>query len=349
MTQEIEARLVQLAGTAKARFGDAVLTDRRRLADVMQREAPELRLQIKALGAALENKALDAAAIAAQENIDMASAQTGLNAAQSLLSGAGDAPAAPPQPNAPKDDAWVGDSMLVGDVAPPPEADPVPPPPLSGGDGAAVEPWYKNKLVIGAVVAAAAFYFYSQSQTPQQAPQPQPSRPGPQGPEGPQGPRGPHGPGPQGPQGPGPQGPQVQGGIPTLAQPGGPLPVLALQYQQGAAFISFGIPAQQGQLYGMVSIANGQLQAGGLVGFTNNPQSGQMQTMSQPGMFQLGTNGNMVGRFMQPIWQYDQLGIADICVVFEQQGGQDVQLSGSQMCIYNSGCQQAVACGQVRG
>lgn len=329
MTQDIEARLVDLAKAARSQFGETIFTDRPRLASYLQGEAPELRLQIKAFTAAMQNSYLDAQAIAAQENMDMTSAGIGVSAAKAL---GPSAPAAPPQPNQARDDDWVGDSMPVGAAPPPPN--PTPPPaavqPDTASAAAADEPWYKNKIVLLAGAAAVGLFLFNQSGGQQQGPQPNP-QPGPQlGPK----------PGPN-------NGPT--GNIPTLVAPGASaLPIVQLQRNQNGAFVSFAIPSANGNLYGMVTIANGQLANGGMVGFTNNPQGNQMQTLSQPGMFSLGQNGNMVGRVMEPIWQYDQLGIQNICLVFEQQGGQDVQLNGSQLCIYNADCNQAMACGQVR-
>ncbi|MBX3497917.1 MAG: hypothetical protein KF889_00615 [Alphaproteobacteria bacterium] len=367
-------RIVALFADARQRFGEAVLSDPRRLVPMLSDQAPDMRGAIKAAAAALALGAMDrlrasrdpagdmqriAQEVAAAESVSPHDAMAGVHVAAQLGAMFAPAPAPPPvMPAMPTPRAqpsgqteWVGVSSAVGGPgAPaPPTATASPPqqpyPSLPQAPLARSSTGLKWAIgVIGVIVAISAYHLGrggggQDEPPPQSPPQQQPPHAGP-----PPQQRPPQGQPPQGRQ------PPHQGGnLPTIASPdSGQLPALRGQDSGQAWVFEFLAPAGQQPLRVMVAVSKQQGWGVGLMAVAsmgaNEPES-----ISMPGPFQLGREGNEVFRVLKPQWQRDGLNVGGVCAVFiGSGGGQDVQLQSSRLCILSDNCQRIVGCGIVQ-
>ena len=382
-------RIAALFADARQRFGEAVLRDPRRLVPMLSDQAPDMRGAIKASAAAIAMGATDrlrastdvagdmqriAQEITAAEGVSAADAMAGVQVAAQLGGTvAPPAAAAPAMPAMPEPRAqptgqteWVGVSSSVGAPAAPAAqpASPAPPPPQqpypSAQPAAAASSNAGMKWVIGigAVIALVVAFQLGggggggQDQPPPtQPPQQQPPQAGP--PQGmpPQG-QPPQARPPQGmpPQGQPPQGMPPQGGnLPTIAAPNsGQLPALQGRDSGQAWVFEFLAPAGQQSLRVLVAVSKQQGWGTGLMAVASMGAT-EPESISVPGPFQLGRQGNEVFRVLKPQWQRDGLNIGGACAVFVGSGGgQDVQLQNSRLCILSDNCQRIVGCGIVQ-
>ena len=368
-------RIAALFVDARRRFGDAVLSDPRRLVPMLSDQAPDMRGAIKAAAAALALGAIErlraspdrgaemqrlAQQIATSEGVNAHDAMAGVHVAAQLgavsTQPAAAAPVMPamPAPRAPAGQTeWVGVSSAVGAPAPQqaapaaqqhyPSLPPAPPARSSAG----------LKWAIGVVAAIGALTAYHLSAggggggrdepPPRERPQPQPPQAGapPQG-QPPQG---------QPPQGQPPQGrqPPPQGGnLPTIAAPdSGQLPALRPNDGGQAWVFEFLAPAGQQSLRVLVGVSKQQGWGAGLMAVASMAAN-EPESISTPGPFQLGRQGNEVFRVLNPQWQRDGLNVGGICAVFVGSGGQDVHLQSSRLCILADNCQRMIGCGVVQ-
>lgn len=358
-------RIVALFADARQRFGDAVLRDPRRLVPMLSDQAPEMRGAIKAAAAALAVGAMDrlrasrdpaadmqriAQEIAATDGLNAHDAMAGVHVAAQL--GAMFAPpAAPaamppmPTPRAPAGQTeWVGVSTAAGTPAAPQPQQPYPSlppaPPARSTTG------LKWAIGVAAVVGAITAYHLGKGGNDEPPRQPPPRERPPQQP--PQA-----GPPPQGqpPQQRPPQGRQPPQGdnLPTIAAPdSGQLPTLRPTDGGQAWVFVFLAPAGQQPLRVMVGVSKQGWGAGLMAVSTVNAQPNEPESLSTPGPFQLGRQGNEVFRVLKPQWQRDGLNVGGACAVFVGSGGQDVQLQNSRLCILSDNCQRMVGCGIVQ-
>jgi hypothetical protein len=376
-------RIVALFVDARQRFGDAVLRDPRRLVPMLSDQAPDMRGAIKAAAAALALGAMDrlrlsrdlpgdmqriAQEVAAAEHVNAQDAMAGVHVA-AQLGGMVVPPAAPPpvMPAMPTPRAqptgqteWVGVSSAVGapaTPAPQPAAAAPPQQPYqSPYPSMPPAPQARNtegmKWAIGAVAVVAvlgAIYWGGggggsddDDAPPQQPPQQRPPQAGP--PTQGQPPQGQPPQGRQPPQG----GPGQGGNLPTIAAPdSGQLPALAGRDAGQAVVFEFLAPAGQQSFRVLVAVSKQQGWGAGLMAVAsmgaNEPES-----ISAPGPFQLSRQGNEVYRLLRPQWQRDGLSVDGACAVFIGNGGQDVQLQSSRLCILSDNCQRMIGCGIVQ-
>ncbi len=370
MTTETEARLTALLEAARARQGDAILRDRDRLTLFLMGEAPELADQVRALAIALSLDAtwqLGAAPgaeatqaliveVARRANVQSGAAGEAVRVAAGMAGVVDMPPAAPPppipepQPRGATDDAWVGETQIAGTAAP--DVGQAPRGGTSGGGGAQdplarimgmlrgfgggqggapsfdLKALLKNKWVLIGIGVVAVAMFLGDDPAPQQQPM-QPDRPAVPGGGG--------------------GGQQQAGGVPDLVNPqgGGALPQLVLQTYEGNPFVAFRLPTQEGGVQGSVLVSAQGWDSGVIVAFSPVGQS-EAQTLSTLQPARLVQQEQRVIRLIQPEWQFDNVGIRDICVSFEQHpSAADVTFRGSAMCVYGAGCQQVIGCGRV--
>lgn len=368
----VEDRLYTLVDQCRQQQGDGFLQSPALLVPRLSSQAPDLHAEIKALSAAFAMNAAgriagagDSAAeseqirneIAVNQKLSAGVVETALNVANKIGSLAPTASSA----TAPASDEWAGDSVVVGSPAPQQhqqphtgQTDPQAQDQHEDDDEEEEEkpPIWKDKRVIaGAAIAVVALLYFSQQQgggqqpVPQPAPQPAPQpmpQPGPQ--PAPQ-------PAPQpGPQ-PAPQ-PSGQQTLPLLQPPNGQLPTIqAQQMQNGNLGITFSITTQVGAAPAMVVLPAGGWDMG--EGFFGVWRPGADANSTPPdslggGIFMpYNPNGTPI-RALLPLWQRDNIGLGNICVAFMGSMGQDVQLSGSTMCIMDGNCEQAAACGRIQ-
>ncbi len=372
----IEERLFALAQQYRDRNGAAAMADATQFVPQLSSQAPDLHVEIRALAAAVQANAagriagsangdLEAAAVAAEiagaQKLSMASVTPAVAVARRL----GTTPAA--MPPAPSGGGWAGDSVIAGSSPPPPYAPQVAPPhnafapqppfPPVGGEPAK-PPYYQNKWVIGGLGAVLLALVYQQmNPAPGPGPGPGPTPPGPgpgPNPPAPNPPPAPFdGPNPN-PPAPVPPGPDVStassstsgGGsnqFPALAPPNGPQPTLSVQQQGQGYLIGFSIVGNTG----LVSLPPGGWEKGdaGLM-LTRNQQNQQADSMGT-GKFQRLQSGSNPVRVAQIQWQQDKLGLGPVCVAFIGNGGQDVSLKGSKMCLMDGPCSRPLGCGQI--
>lgn len=378
-------RIVALFVDARQRFGDAVLSDPRRLVPMLSDQAPDMRGAIKASAAALAVGAMDrlrtsrdpgsdmqriAQEIAASDGVNAHDAMVGVHVAAQLGSlFAPPAAAAPVMPAMPTPRAqptgqteWVGVSRAVGTPGTPAQpAATVPPqqpypqqpypsvPPAAPARSSAGLKWAIG--VVAVIAAITAFHLGGRGgddrdePTPQRPPQQRPPQTG-QPPQG-QPPQG------QPPQGQPPQGrqppPQQGGNLPTIVSPdSGQLPALRGQDSGQAWVFEFLAPAGQQSFRVLVGVSKQQGWGVGLMAVASMGAS-DPESISTPGPFQLGREGNEVFRVLKPQWQRDGLNVNGACVVFiGSGGGQDVQLQNSRLCVLTDNCQRIVGCGVVQ-
>ena len=260
---------------------------------------------------------------------------------------------------------------------PPPTAQPAstaPPPPQQPYPSAPSAAAANNKnamkwlIGVGAVIALVVAYQLGGGggggqgePPPTRPPQQQPPQAGPPqgvppqaGPPQGQPPQGqpPQGMPPQGqpPQGMPPQGQPPQGGnLPTIAAPNsGQMPALRGRDSGQAWVFEFLAPAGQQSLRVLVAVSKQQGWGVGLMAVASMG-SNEPESISTPGPFKLGQQGNEVYRVLNPQWQRDGLNVAGSCAVFiGSGGGQDVQLQNSRLCILSDNCQRIVGCGIVQ-
>ena len=364
----IEERLFSIADQCRQQQGDAFLQSSEKLTARLSSQAPDLFAEVKALAAVLSGNdvsrieaAADADAeakkvtqeIATREGLGMAVARTAVAVARRIGPlAAGSASAA----NA--SDGWAGDSVPAGGgTTNSPPAAPTPPPsePVYEDDEEDEEkddkPFWQNKVMLGsaAAVLVAIGYANSGGDTP----------PGPGGGGGQQPPvstggqqPGSTGGGGQQPGGSGGGGNQGADEAVLLQPPGGNIPTLkTADGPNNTTMIGLSVQIQNGVVSGVVMIPKGGWDsAPSMVAFW---PAGTTDFETQPGtigqaIFQRAkTQNGSPGRFSVPQWQQDNIGFKQICVGFEGQGGQDVTLSGSTICILDSQCQQASGCGRV--
>ncbi|MBV9835231.1 MAG: hypothetical protein JO055_12535 [Alphaproteobacteria bacterium] len=367
-------RIVALFVDARQRFGDAVLRDPRRLVPMLSDQAPDMRGAIKATAAALALGAMDrlrvsrdvagdmqriAQEVAAAEGVNAYDAMAGVHVAAQLggISAPPAAAASPAMPAMPEprvqptgQTEWVGVSSAVGApgtptpqpaAAAPPPQQPYPPPypPMPA-------PQARNNKgmmwVIGIVAVAAVLGAYHLGSgggsadrgdaPPQRPPQggPPPQAQPPQGRQPPQG------------------GPGQGGNLPTIAAPdSGQLPTLSGRDGGQAVIFEFLVPAGQQPLRVLVAVSKQQGWGAGLMAVASM-DANEPETISTPGPFQLGRQGNEVFRVLKPQWQRDGLNVGSACAVFIGSGGQDVQLQNSRLCILSDNCQRMIGCGIVQ-
>ncbi len=374
----IEERLFALAQQYRDRKGAAAMADATQFVPQLASQAPDLHIEIRALATAVQANAagriaraangdLEAAAVAAEiagaQKLSMASVTPAVAVARRL----GSTPSAAAMAPAPAAEGWAGDSVIAGSSPPPPYAPQVAPvhpgyaPPLPA-PAAAKPPVWQNKWVLGAAGAVALLVGYQQmNQQPLPGPGPNPPGPVPPGPgPNPPGPvppgPGPTPPGPTPPPGPGPDvptpSPSSGGGsngggggnqFPALAPPGSPQPTLSVQPQGQGYLVGFSVVGNAG----LVSLPPGGWEKGdaGLM-LTRNPQNQQPDSMGS-GKFQRLQSGNNPVRVAQIQWQQDNLGLGPVCVAFIGNGGQDVSLKGSKMCLMDGPCSKPIGCGQL--
>jgi hypothetical protein len=322
--------------------------------------------------------------ITAAEGVSAADAMAGVQVAAQLggmvTPPAAAAPAMPamPEPRAQPtgQTEWVGVSSSVGapavPAAQPASATPPPPqqpyPSAQPAAQASSNAGLKWVIGIGAVIAlVVAFQLGGGSgggqdqPPPTRPPQQQPPQAGPppgmppqgQPPQG-QPPQGmpPQGMPPQGqpPQGMPPQGQPPQGGnLPTIAAPNsGQLPALRGRDGGQAWVFEFLAPAGQQTLRVLVAVSKQQGWGAGLMAVASIGAA-EPESISTPGPFQLGRQGNEVFRVLNPQWQRDGLNVGGSCAVFIGSGGsQDVQLQNSRLCILSDNCQRIIGCGIVQ-
>ena len=383
MAPEIETRLGALLDAARARLGDGILADRDRLTLFLIGEAPELADQARAVAAALATDAVwrlgPAPAgedlqpivvdVARRVNIQPAAAAIGVRVA-ARIAGAGDVappppaaaqapiPAVPAQPVArAADDGWVGDSVVAGQpgqrgsTRPGGNADASAGtgqngagqggfsqalaqllasfPGGTGSGGFDLKALLQNKWVLGGIaVVVVAFALNDGSD----APQPRPQSPAPY--TAPDSPRG--------------GGGGQAGTLPMLAPPqqGTQLPTLQAGNNQAGTALNFGMRTQGGGIQGSVLVSSQGWDGGVVVAFAG-PNAREPETLSVPQPAVLHRLQQGAARVVQPRWQFDRVGIRDICVVFEQGGAADVTLRGSVMCVYSANCAQVIGCGRV--
>lgn len=387
MSPEIETRLGVLLDAARARLGNDILTNRDRLTLFLIGEAPELSDQARAVAAALAMDAVwrlgpapapealqpIVTEVARRVNIQPATAAVGVRVA-ARVAGASNVPPPPPVAAAEGSAAvapvqpvardagnnWVGDSVVAAQPAQraSPGADRHAgagsgtgqddasqgglPQPLrqilasfgsGGGSGSFdLKTLLQNKWVLGGIaVIVIALALGDQSGTPQ--PPPQPAQPTPS---------------PAGPAAPGGGGGQQAGTLPMLANPqqGGQLPTLQMNNNQAGTGLMFGMRTEAGALRGSVLVSSQGWDGGVVVAFAG-PNAREPETLSVPQPAALHRMQQGAARVVQPQWQFDRVGIRDICVTFQQSGATDVTLRGSVMCVYSANCAQVIGCGRV--
>jgi len=369
-------RIVGLFVDARQRFGEAVLSDPRRLVPMLSDQAPDMRGAIKAAAAALAVGAMDrlrvsrdlaadmqriAQEITASDGVNAHDAMVGVHVAARLgaLIAPPAAPAMPamPAPRAtpPGQTEWVGVSSAVGAPAaapPPAQAYPPPYPAVPPAPPARSSAGLKWALGIVAVIGAITAYHLSgggeRDEPPPRPPQQQPPQQPPQA--GPPQQRPPQGQPPQGQPPQGRQPPPQQGDLPTIASPdSGQMPALrAIDGGQAWVFV-FLAPAGQQSFRVMVGVSK-QGWGGGILGVsTVNAPPDQPESISAVAPFQRVQQGNEVFRVLQPQqWQSDRLNVSGACAVFAGGGGQDVELRNSRLCILSDNCQRMIGCGVVQ-
>lgn len=376
-------RIVVLFTDARQRFGDAVLSDPRRLVPMLSDQAPDMRGAIKAAAAALAVGAMDrlrtsrdpgsdmqriAQEIAASDGVNAHDAMVGVHVAAQLgnlfappAAAAAVMPAMPtPRAQPAGQTEWVGVSSAVGAPGtPPPQPAAVPPPsqqqqayqqpypsvPPPPARSSAGLKWAIG--VVAVIVAISAYHLGGRGgdkdeppaqRPPQQQPPQQPPQAGPPQQRPPQ----------QG-QPPQQRPPQQAGNLPTIVPPdSGQLPALPGKDAGQAMVFEFLVPTGQQPLKVLVAVSKQQGWGVGLMAVAsmgaNEPES-----ISTPGPFQLGREGNQVFRVLQPQWQRDGLNVGGACAVFiGAAGGQDVQLQNSRLCVLSDNCQRIVGCGIVQ-
>jgi hypothetical protein len=338
MADADDDRLLACIAAARERFGDAVLTDPGRLAPVLGDMAPELRGRIRGVVAALAAQApaqiraaADMAAatqawaahLAAQAGMEPAQAAAGLVLALRVPPVAGAAAAPPPAGPAAAPPAepplarseWVGQSVPVAAAAP---AASGPADPLAG-----LRSLVRNKYVLAGAAALAVLYFVQSNQKPDPAADPHPGPP----------PR----------STPGPQ----AGGLPMLSTDLSSPPGIPVHTGQDGTELAFAVPIPNGALQGVVLLGQGW--QGARVGF-GRPGADHAGTISAPADFALSRSTSGTLRLLRPHWLRDEVSAGEICVVFGQPGGADVQLHGSRMCLLefaNNDCSRIIGCGTV--
>lgn len=395
----VEDRLFALAQQCRQQSGDAFLTATSQLVPRLNSQAPDLHAEIRALAAAFEMGAAgriasapdqEAAAaaiaseIAVKERLSMASVTPAIIVARRL--GPLTTTLAPP----PTPGGWAGDSMVVGagqapaapqapqQYAPPPQQQYAPPPqytmppggpaappppgaPQSQGDK--IKALSKNPLAMGALALVVGFLVYQNFMKPQQQQQGGFTQGdqgqggggfggGGQGGQGGQGGGGQQG--DQGGQGGGMQGGQQQGAqqMPLLTPPNQNPPTLPVQrHSSGAPGFVFTLQTQRGAAPGMVLLPSQGWQAGP-VGFglaQPGDTTGQNMATLGEGQFQLIQSEGYPVRLAQLQMSQDNLGVGNICLMFRgAQGQQDVQLSGADFCVMDGPCSRALGCGKLQ-
>jgi hypothetical protein len=352
-------RVIALFADARRRFGDTILADPRRSVPLLADQAPELRNTIKAVAGALSIGAAQrlsttpdqasefhrlANELVGREGLPMADAMAGVRIA-ARLAGVG---AAARQP---EESSWVGGggTMIAGTpghtpptppgMAPQPGAWGQPgyaPPP--GGPAASAQDFMKGKWGVAALVGVAVLVVVgltSGSDKPE-APPPQAPKSAPAGGSPP-------------PQGGGQPPPQQSAGLPIVVPPGGgrQLPAIPLRDAQQMVALEFGVSANNRVFRFTVGVSKQQGWGAGMV-LIASPGAQEPENVSQPGAFRLNAQGGTAIRVLQPQWQRDGLNIGTMCVAFVQQGAQDVQLRGSNVCVLGGNCDQVVGCGAVQ-
>ena len=354
----IEDRLFALAQQYAGQHGPAALADQATMISQLSSQAPDLHAEVRALAAAVSvnagsriaaagNADLEAQAIggeiAASQKLAMASVMPAI-AVLRRLAAAGEMPTPAPVMPAPADAGWAGDSVVAGATpaaaavpsAPPPVAAPPlsPPAPVQ-----ADKPIWQNKWAIGGAAAVALLLAYQNFAKPT-GPSPTPTATA--GPTGPSiGPSTPGAPAPL----PtfSPQAPGQSAGLPELAGPGGQMPTLLVR-QQGQGFV---VGFTLRGVAAMVAAPQGGWDRGpGMIALARNAQAQQPDSVGS-GMFQRTNSDQGPSRLMRVQWQQDNLNAGPMCVAFVGTSGQDVNPSGSRLCVLDGGCGRAVACGQL--
>ena len=151
--------------------------------------------------------------------------------------------------------------------------------------------------------------------------------------------------------GPGQQG-NTGGGFPLLQPPDGQIPGVLLEAgPDNTSFVGFSVQTASGAAPMILALPN--------QGWDASPagvfmwRGGTTDTNSEAhtaGMAQFQYTQTQDGRsvrFAVPQWQYDQVGVGQICIGFESQSQGDVSLRGSTVCVLDSQCGQAAGCGRI--